>query len=540
MTAVHYSDLWQGIARADPERPAIVTADETLTYGRFAAEAGALSSHLTARGLRPGDAAAMLLYNRPEYLTFLWACLSIGVAPVAINYRYRAGEVRALLDDCDARALIVATSFGGVAAEAIIGLDAPLELISVDDGGAPVDGATPYARVVDAGGAMPSRAPAGADMRLYTGGTTGTPRAVVWDMDTLLHARRQSTWGIIDVEPPSDLAEAVAIAVDPSTPRVVTLPLPPLLHGTAQSTTMGTLALGGTIVLQASAHLDVEEAVRLARTHDVTRVIVAGDAVALPFVEALERDGVVLPRLNSVMSSGMRFSDEVKARLHRQGDIMIVDLLASSEGGPFAFGITRGEHDLPTSLVTTPDTVLLDPDLREVAPESGAVGILAFRGILPVGYYRDPVKTAATFPVIDGHRYVMPGDWARARGDGSIELLGRLSAVVNTGGEKVFPAEVEEALLSHPAVADAIVFGLPDPRFGEVVSAMVVPAPSATIDLTRLTGHVDGKLAGYKKPRHWFVRTSLGRSQTGKVELARVRADAAQELADRHTKESSP
>ncbi len=537
MTAVHYSDLWQGIARADPERPAIITSDGTMSYARFTAEAGALARHLQDRGLVVGDAAAMLLYNRAEYLTFLWACLSIGVAPVAINYRYRAGEVRALLVDCDARVLLAPTSLGGIAREATEGLASVVELISVADGGPAIAGAFEYDAIVGDGGTMPASAPRGADMRLYTGGTTGSPKAVVWDMDTLLHARRQSTWGIIGVEPPEDLEQAVRIAVDPATPRVVTLPLPPLLHGTAQSTTMGTLALGGTIVLQTGAHLDVDEALRLARAHRVTRVIVAGDAVALPFVEAIERSGERLTDLDSILSSGMRFSDDVKLRLHAQGDVMIVDLLASSEGGPFAFGVTRRAEDLPASFMTTPETVLLDSDLNEVAPEPGALGILAFRGVLPTGYYGDPEKTARSFPVINGQRHVMPGDWARARGDGSIELLGRLSAVVNTGGEKVFPAEVEDVLLAHPAIDDAIVFGLPDTRFGEVVSAMIAPARGATIDTAALVAHLDAHLAGYKKPRHFFVRDTLGRSQTGKLELARVKEDAARELAARASAE---
>lgn len=539
MTVVHYSDLWQAIARADPHRPAIITRAGTISYARLAAEAGALARHLQERGLVVGDAAAMLLYNRAEYLSFLWACLSIGVAPVAINYRYRAAEVRALLADCDARILLAPTSLGEIVQEATEGLTPALEVISVDDGGAPIPGAAEYAQIVRTGGTMPDHAPAGADMRLYTGGTTGAPKAVVWDMDTLLHARQQSTWGIIGVEPPQSVEAAARIAVDPATPRVVTLPLPPLLHGTAQSTTMGTLALGGTVVLQTGAHLDVEEALRLAREHRVTRLIVAGDAVALPFVEALERSGEPLADLDSILSSGMRFSDDLKRRLHEQGHIMIVDLLASSEGGPFAFGVTRGAEDLPAMFMITPGTVLLDPDLNEVAPDAGAVGILAFRGVLPRCYYGDPEKTAQSFPVINGHRYVMPGDWARARGDGSIELLGRLSAVVNTGGEKVFPAEVEEVLLAHPTVDDAIVFGLPDARFGEVVSAMIAPTRGSVIDTQALVAHLDTHLAGYKKPRHFFVRDTLGRSQTGKLELARVKEDAARELAARTAMEVS-
>jgi acyl-CoA synthetase (AMP-forming)/AMP-acid ligase II len=527
ITAPHYSDLWQGIARAAPQRIAVITADEAMTWSRLHSEAAALAQHLThVVGLRAGDAAATLLYNRPEYLTFTWACLSIGVAPVAINYRYRAGEVRALLVDSDCRVLVTPSSLGAVATEAASGLD--VALIAVDDDGEAVPGATAYADIVAAGGTMPESAPRGAELRLYTGGTTGAPKAVVWDVDTLLVARRQSTWGVIGVDPPQTLDAAVAIAVDDTRPRVVTLPMSPMLHGTAQSTTMGTLALGGTIVLHARPRMDVDEAYRLIRAHGVTRLVVAGNVLALPLAEAAER-GEGLPTVDSILSSGMRFSDDVKRRLHALGDLAIIDMFASSEGGPYAFGITRSAADLPARLALTPDAVLLDEELREITVEPGALGLVGYRGILPRGYYGDPRKTAETFLQVRGHRYVVPGDWARARGDGTIELLGRLSAVVNTGGEKVFPAEVEEVLLAHPHVGDAVVFGLPDPRFGEVVAAAVAPVPGSELDVAELLAFVDERLAGYKKPRHVMARESLDRSPAGKIDLARLVAEAARD-----------
>jgi acyl-coenzyme A synthetase/AMP-(fatty) acid ligase len=239
-----------------------------------------------------------------------------------------------------------------------------------------------------------------------------------------------------------------------------------------------------------------------------------------------------LPHVKWIFSSGMRFSDDVKRRLHSIGDLEIIDLLASSEGGPYAFGITKSVDDLPARLVLTPGAVLLDEDYNEISLEAGALGILGYRGVLPKGYYGDPEKTAKTFLQIRGHRYVVPGDWARSNGDGTIDLLGRLSAVVNTGGEKVFPSEVEEVLLAHPSVGDAIVFGLPHPRFGEAVSAMVAPAEGAEIDSAELLEFVASRLAGFKKPRHLFVRETLGRSITGKVELARVKEDALRELQE--------
>jgi acyl-CoA synthetase (AMP-forming)/AMP-acid ligase II len=530
MTAPHYSDVWQGIARMDPERTAIITSGAQWSYGRLAAEAGAVAAFLSERGLRPRDAVALLLYNLPEYLSVNWGCLAIGVAPVSINYRYRAGEVRALLIDSDSKVLFVPSSLGAVGAEAAAGLDVELVVV-VDDGGEPVPGAIRYDHIVAEGGELPPAAPRGADMRIYTGGTTGAPKAVVWELDTLLEARKTSTWGIIGAPPPDSVEDAVAIAIDPATPHVTTLPLSPMLHGTAQSTTMGTLAIGGTVLLHASPHMDIGEAYRLAMEHRATRLIVAGDALALPLVERAER-GEGLPYVDSILSSGMRFSDDVKRRLHALGDLSIIDILASSEGGPYAFGITRSADDLPAKLVLQPDSVLLDDHLEEITLEAGALGRLAFRGILPKGYYGDPEKTASAFPTIRGRRYVVPGDWARSNGDGTIELLGRLSAVVNTGGEKVFPAEVEHALLSHPSVDDAVVFGLPDRRFGEVVSAMVAPAAGATIDVDELRAFVDERLAGYKKPRHIFVRPSLERTLTGKVELARVKEDALRELAE--------
>jgi acyl-CoA synthetase (AMP-forming)/AMP-acid ligase II len=535
VTRIHYSDLWQGIAREVPERTAIITRDGDMTWGRFADESGALARYLTEEcRLQTGDAAATLLYNRPEYLTFTWACLATGVAPVALNYRYTASEVRALLVDSDSKVLFAPASFGAIATEAAAGLGVAIVVVAdgADPNGAdPIPGAVRYDDIIAAGGSMPASAPAGADLRLYTGGTTGAPKAVAWDLDTLLEARRQSTWAVTGIEPPDTLERAIAIAVDPATPKIVTLPLSPMLHGTAQSMTMGTLALGGTVVLHAHPSMDIDEAYRLMGEHQATRLIVAGDALALPLAEQAEQSGG-LPHVRWIFSSGMRFSDEVKRRLHSLGDLEIIDLLASSEGGPYAFGITKSVDDLPARLVLTPGAVLLDEDYNEISLDAGALGILGYRGVLPKGYYGDPERTAKTFLQIGGHRYVVPGDWARSNGDGTIELLGRLSAVVNTGGEKVFPTEVEQVLLAHPSVGDAIVFGLPHPRFGEAVSAMVAPVEGAEIDPTELLDFVAERLAGFKKPRHLFVRASLDRSLTGKVELARVKEDAMRELQE--------
>ncbi|MDL5351980.1 AMP-binding protein [Microbacterium sp. zg-YB36] len=549
----HYSDVWQAVARAVPQRPAVVTPAETMTYGRLLAEAGAFARYLRERGVQPGEAVAMLLYNRPEYVVGLFACLATGIAPVPMNYRYRAPEVRALLEDSRARVLVYPTSLSDVVRDAVAHWpDAPMFVV-IDDGPAGEIAApdaahsgtriltrdgeyslgsanthSAWADVVAGGGELPATPPPGGELRLYTGGTTGRPKAVVWGAEDILAVQSYSIYTTAGLPVPESMAEAIAVASDPAIPRVVTLPLSPFMHGTALFTSMNTLVLGGTVLVIASPRFDPDAAARFAVDAGATRLIVAGDAVALPLVEAVERAGLDgFGRVNSMISSGMRFSPAVKRRWHAHAAITITDLLASTEGGPYAVNETTSVADLPGELRLLPGAVVLDDELRDVQHIAGGRGVLAFRGTLPKGYFGDEEKTRATFPVIDGVRHVMPGDWAVARGDGTVELLGRGSAVVNTGGEKVYPAEVEDALVAFPGIVDAVVFGVPDLRYGELVTAVIVTGPDAELDAEALRAHLDARLAGYKKPRHLFVRDSLERSPHGKVDLPRLQAELA-------------
>ncbi|MFT4306173.1 MAG: AMP-binding protein, partial [Microbacterium sp.] len=380
----------------------------------------------------------------------------------------------------------------------------------------------PWGAAVAEPAPLPARAPDGGELWIYTGGTTGRPRAVRWDVEDMFEAQMVPTYAMAQLPFPRTLDEAVAIAVDPATPHVVNLPLAPFMHGTALTTSLNTLVLGGTVLTTSSAWLDAPAAVAFANAQGATRVIVAGDSIALPFVEAAEQARVGLPTVRMVQSSGMRFSPEVKRRLHALGTLTIFDMLASTEGGLFAVTTTTGERDLPGRPRLTPTAAVIDAQGREVQDRPGALGILAQRGALPLGYHGDEQKTRETFPVIDGVRHVMPGDWVRVLEDRHIEFMGRGSGVINTGGEKVYPQEVEDALLSYPGVSDAAVIGTPDDRFGEIVTAVVARTdPSVTADV--LIAHVGGVLAGYKKPRHIVFRDSLERSPTGKVPVSQLR-----------------
>jgi fatty-acyl-CoA synthase len=369
------------------------------------------------------------------------------------------------------------------------------------------------------------------ELMVYTGGTTGRPKGVVWGMAELFEIQMFSIYGTLGLEHPSTMAEAVAIAVDPDVPHEVVLPLAPLMHGTALFNSMNALVTGGSVVMLPTARFDATEACRIIEKERVNRLIVAGDAVALPLVEEAEDHPTDWSSLRNVMSSGMRFSDEVKARLHALTDLAITDLLASSEGGPYAVATSRAAEDLPAKLTLFPGAVVLDEHDHEVQDVDGAEGVLAYGGKLPKGYHGDPVKTAETFRVINGHRYVAAGDMVRVLGEGRIELLGRGSAVVNTGGEKVFPAEVEEALLEHPAVEDAAVFGIPDPRFGEAVVAVVALHPGLSATEAELSTHVGERLAGYKKPRRILIRSSLDRSPSGKLSMAKLKQAVVEQKA---------
>lgn len=525
-----YSDLWQAIARALPDRVAIRTPDgDTWTYARFAREAGALAATLADLGVRPGDAVALLLYNRAEFLITFFACLATGVTPVPLNFRFRAGEVAALLDDSGASALIYPTSLTDAAREAVALAKDEIVLISVSDDDTTDAPGLAWTDAVSGNRPLPASAPSDGELWLYTGGTTGRPKAVRWSVPDMFEVQLFATYTLSDLPYPDTMDDAVRIASDPATPHMVNLPLAPFMHGTALTTSMNTLTLGGTVLVTSSARLDAERAVRFANEAGATRIIVAGDAVAIPLADAAERLGVGLPTVTSMMSSGMRFSPESKRRLHELGDLAIFDLLASTEGGGFAVTTTTGVHDLPGRPKLFPSAVVLDEEQNEVQDRVGALGVLAQKGALPLAYHGDSEKTAATFPVINGVRHVVPGDWVRVEDDRHIEFLGRGSGVINTGGEKVYPLEVEEALLDHPAVADAVVIGVPDPRFGEIVTAVVERSiPDVTADA--LLAHVDALLAGYKRPRHILFRASLDRTPTGKVDVARLRDEV---VADR-------
>lgn len=544
----NHANIWQEIARQSPDRTALVGGGQRLNYAAFDESAGRAAAYLQRRGVGSGDVVAFYLHNTPEFLILFYACLKLEAVPAPMNYRYRAAEVVELVELSAPKVLIYRASVRDEARAAqeqllrSMGDRAPQVWVEVDDSAwsSAADQAGPESAGPESAGPESAvrvqellsfhrvlehrTVDRDAELYIFTGGTTGRPKAVVWSLGGLMDIQVTSTYTPLGITPPETVEEAVGIVTAAGTPHVVTLPLAPFIHATALFMSGNTLTVGGTVVVNPNPSLDAAAAAELMSAEGVTQLIVAGDAVAQPISEALAaHPGRESLRLNSVMSSGMRFSDETKARLHSLGEVTIIDVLASTEGGPFAMGITRGEEDLPARFKLAPEAVVLDEQDREVQQTPGATGILAFRGALPKGYLNEPEKSRETYPVISGVRHVRPGDYVQVDEGGHIAFLGRGSSVINTGGEKVYPAEVEEALLAHESVRDAVVFGLADRRLGEQVSAVVAVEDPEALSAEELQSWVGERLAGYKKPRSIALRPQLERTSAGKLNMRRVK-----------------
>ncbi|HEY7105248.1 MAG TPA: acyl-CoA synthetase [Acidimicrobiia bacterium] len=523
------ADLWEAVADAVAEREAVVFGRRRLTYAQTEARANQLAHHLSGAGLGPGDHVALLLYNCPEYLEGMLAAYKIRAVPINVNYRYMEDELRYLLDDCDAKAIVFHREFAPMLAALRPTLPRLTHYVAVDDGSG-ADGLDELAAVgyEDA----LARAPAARDFGprsgddlyvLYTGGTTGKPKGVMWRAeDIFFGALGGGNLGGAPITRPEEIVEALD-----SGRR--TLPACPLMHGTAHWFALGTFYAGGTVVLSTDHRLDALRLWELIARERVTFLVIVGDAFARPLVEALDDldPALDLTSLTVVLSGGAILSPSIKERwVETLPGTILIDGFGSSEAGGQGSSITAagGTVERAPRFQVDDATTVLDARFRP-APV-GVVGKLARRGHVPIGYYKDPDKTATTFPVIDGVRWSVPGDDARIEEDGAITVLGRGSVSINTGGEKVYPDEVEAVVKAHPAVFDAVIVGAPDERWGERIVAVVQLRDGATLTSADLTDHVRRHLASYKAPRDLVLVDTVVRSPSGKPDYRWAR-DAA-------------
>jgi fatty-acyl-CoA synthase len=535
MTGWNYAELWETIAGQIPDAPAQVQGTRTVTWGDWDRRANGVAHTLLEAGLVEQDKVAQYLHNCPEYLESMYAAWKAGLVPVNTNYRYTDDELVYLWDNADA----VAVVFHGAFTEHVERVRDRVPRVRlwlwVDDGSDPCPPwATPYEQ---AAASHPDRveAPWGRSgdhlYMLYTGGTTGMPKGVMWRVDD--HIRNVIAMGVNPRyrEDPVDYGFTRDLITRPG---LVGLPACPLMHGTGCMTQLIVLSGGGCVVTLENPHLDIHELFDTIEANRVNTIAIVGDAFAKPMLRALdaEPDRWDLSSLIVIASSGVMFSESSKTGLIRHlPQAMIVDAFSSSEAIGMGQSVTAAGVDSGTARFNLgANTKVFTDDHREVEPGSGEIGKVAVGGYQPIGYYKDPDKTAATFLTVDGQRYSVPGDFATVEADGSITLLGRGSVCINTGGEKVFPEEVEEVLKVHPTVADAVVVGVPDDRFGEAITAVVQLEPGAECDHDGLIASVKEHLAGYKAPKRVVTIDTIGRAPNGKVDYKRLRQFAMAEL----------
>jgi acyl-CoA synthetase (AMP-forming)/AMP-acid ligase II len=527
--ALNIADLFEHSVDLMPDRTAVLCGERRFTFAELEERANRLAHHLARNGVGPGSHVGVYLRNRAEALEAMFAAYKLRAVAININYRYVRDELRYVFDNADLVALVHERRSGDVVAEVLPAVPGLRHVVVVDDGSdQPVAHGHDYETALAAEHPERDFPTRSADdlYILYTGGTTGKPKGVMW--------RHEDIWRVLGGGIDFYSGEPVADELQQSRQGAqgdpaIWFTIPPLIHAAAQWPAFTALFGGHTVLL--APRFDPVEVWRLIERHRAAIAVITGDAMARPLIEALHEGDFDTSSLIAIGSGAALFSSSVKQQcLDALPNVLLTDSIGSSEAGFSGIGIVeRGpESAAPPRVRPGAETVVLDDDGRPVAPGSGTVGRLARTGHLPLGYYKDPVKTAEMFVEIDGRRYVTPGDRALVEADGSITLLGRGNTCINTGGEKVFPEEVEGTLKAHPDVFDAIVVGIADDRFGQRVAAVVQLRPGRTPDLASIGAHVRDRLAGYKVPRSFWFAEQVGRTPSGKPDYGWARRFADQ------------
>ncbi len=525
---LNLADLFEVVVDAAPARLALVAGDERRTYAELEARANRLAHHLIARGIEPGDWVGIYSWNRAEWAEAMIACYKARAVPINVNYRYVEAELAYLFGNADLRGLIFEREFSPLVGKVAPELPQLDVFVVIEDGTEP-DGSLAGLDVVSYEDALaeadPARefAPRSSDdlYVLYTGGTTGMPKGVKWRSEDIYLGAMSGARGNAPLDSPEDLAQYA------EQPGSVSFALAPLMHGGAQWSLWSLLTTAGTVVLWCGRGFDADAILRITEQEHVIGISLIGDAMARPLVETYAADPARydLSGLALIGSGGAMLSQGVREQLEQHlPHVRIADSFGASETG--FNGTSSG---VATRFAVGPGTTVLDDALRPVPPGSGVVGLLARSGHIPLGYHKDDAKTVTTFLVDpDGKRWVVPGDLATVEADGEITVFGRGSQIVNTGGEKVYPEEVEAALKTHPEVFDAVVVGVPDERFGERVAALVVWREGREPDVDALRAHARTLVAGFKVPKEIHVLDTMQRTPAGKPDYrwAKARATA--------------
>jgi acyl-CoA synthetase (AMP-forming)/AMP-acid ligase II len=524
------ADLFESIVDAVPERDALVCGDRRRTFAELDERANRLAHHFESVGIGPGDHVGLYLQNCVEYVETMLAAFKLRAVPVNVNFRYVEEELRYLVADAKLKALLFQRALAPRVAPVAKQSPGLRHLLAIEDQRgvdvAPL-GATAFDDAVAAASPKRDFGPRSPDdlYVIYTGGTTGMPKGVMWRHEDAFFS---CLMGANPYGPPPERPEAVAERAK-ARPPLGMMTAAPLIHGAAQLGTLIALFQGGKAVLVPK--FDAREVWRVASRERVISLSLVGDAMARPLAEALaegfDLEGfAILSSAGAILSQAVK--DELKTHLPK---LAIVDAFGSSETGSQGADAGGVQKEGGIRFKMNPNTAVLDDDLDPIEPGSGRIGRIALKGHIPLGYYGDPEKTKRTFFEKDGVRWVLPGDLARPEADGTCTVFGRGSMCINSGGEKIFPEEVENALKAHPAVFDAVVVGVPDERWGERVSALVQLRPGKTFDLAELERHCASHVARYKTPRELHLVPEMLRSPSGKPDYPWAKKYAVEHAA---------
>jgi len=529
----NYGDILDAVCDAvNPDSPAFVHGDKRIAWGDATKRMNNLARELAGRGAKPGDKVAFYLRNGTEYMEAVGATYLGRYVHVNVNYRYKPDEVRYILDNSDAVALIYSSEFRDTVAQTKDQLPHIKAFIEVGDTTA--DFAENYEALAMAGDGSKLGAKRSPDdmLFIYTGGTTGMPKGVMWrhgDLCTLWHNRLERTIGVA----PKTL-EMFAMMVKAAPQPPVCLPACPMMHGTGFISASTVMLSGGCVVTVENIHLDPEAIWTAVEKNRVSTMAIVGDPFAKPLLQHLEENPgrYDLSSMLAMSSSGAMWSVEVKrGLLKHMPNLTITDSFASTEAMGMGASIMTKDSEVQTaSFQLLENAIVIDENNEVIPPGTGKSGRVALGGPLPMGYYKDPEKTARTFVTIGNVRYSIPGDHARVDENGAITLLGRGNNCINTAGEKVFPEEVEEALKTHPSIEDALVLGVPDDKWGQAITGVVKLSNGSEFDEQALREHVRSVLAGYKTPKRILITEVNLRAPNGKADYKSAKDFAIQAL----------
>jgi acyl-CoA synthetase (AMP-forming)/AMP-acid ligase II len=511
------ADMLEGVVDAVPDREAVYAEGRRLTFREFDERANRLAHHFAAQGIGLGDHVGCHMMNGTEYLETMYALFKVRAVPVNVNFRYVEEELRYLYDDADLVAVVYDTEFAAKVAHVLPQAPAVKHLIAVG----PTDGHDLPEGTVLYEEALAARSPgregfperSGDDLFIiYTGGTTGMPKGVMWRQEDLFFAGMGGGYPAGEPLARPEDAGPRALANNP----MVSFPAPPLMHGAAELGSFINLLGGGKVCL--IRRYTGEGALSLVAQEGCNTITIVGDAMAMPLIEALDAGSYDLSSLFALASAGALLSQPVRDKLtERVPNLYINDSFGSTETGYNGSAPPGSKASDGLRFAVNARTTVFDDDFVPVVPGSGTVGKVAQRGHIPLGYYGDPEKTAKTFVVVDGERWVMPGDMATVDEDGTMRFLGRGSICINSGGEKIYPEEVEGALKSHPDLVDAVVAGIPDERWGQRVAAVLQVREGVTAPTQQeLEEHLSTRIARYKVPRFVHAVPLMQRSPSGK------------------------